>query len=200
MKTKNETAKQKKTLLYCDEATYILHKEKEDILIEAYTNLEAIAKKYIKDGTTIDYNQLLDAPLVYLSEIYWMQISKESYPESASREKIFLSTTDVNVQDLHDNEVNFWKYYKEIADKYKPIIKATGVFSTLSKSCFDKYLDPSKKKHYNAVKRFLNAANNLKKYGGTNGGIHLVRFCQNLNMQGLDALISDYDFIEKKAK
>jgi len=72
-------------------------------------------------------------------------------------------------------------------------IQKSGLKSTINKKAFDRYLDPKKADKYKALVKFVESANELKKYENTQG-IHLVRYSTSLQFDNLDVSINLYDF------
>jgi hypothetical protein len=172
-------------ILYFDEATYdyFLNKEKE--LFKTIHKLETLVNISIGENEIKSYRDFLNNPFDFMVELYWERYNS-FYPPNSNIKDVFVRNSKVTRSEVDGLKELFEKQIKEMQHHAPKINKK--VVSGIKKDSFNKYLNDNKKAEYDAVKKFIDAANGLKEYGCT-GGVHLMHFSNGrLRLKGLEVI------------
>ena len=166
------------TFLYRDEATHTVFKNREETVLKTFDKLKDIVISSVGDDVKINYKQLAENPIEYITELYFLTWGFKSYPPNADRKNVFANATRIPISTISNLKA---KLDTQLADmqKYKPIFHDDRIATNVSPNYFDRYLNPEKADEYFALKSFIDSAKELEKYGA-NMPIHLLRFANNV--------------------
>jgi len=183
--------KENKEFLYNDFATYQSFKSKEEKVFDIFNELKDLSVKALGNAE-VDFELYLYDPSNYLVDMYWELYTPAAEHLKVNKEQIFQHHTNITVMHLNKLNNEFKQALKAMQGK-EPKINKGGLKSTLSKDQHNKYLDPKKADKYKALVKFVESANELKKYENTQG-IHLIRYCNSLRFENADVVINMHDF------
>lgn len=167
----------KSTKLYNDTQQFKVFEEHEKFAKEVLTELEDNFKSIIVEND-IDYDRLINDTKEYILSMWWNE-NKEYYPKKAKRDFLFDTQVYLELNDFIRLSNLLRQTIKKLQD-HAPTITKKGVEWNLKKSSFDRYLNPDKKDHYNALMDFQKAWKKVKEFEQNNHDYHLVRFSENI--------------------
>jgi hypothetical protein len=161
--------------------------------LNGYLNeLKELANQSIGDGKVDNVKKLIENPAQYLVETY-RQLYLSNRPLHLDFNMIFENETNVKIVHLD----RLQKEFSQVLSKMKihaPTINAVKMTSNVKSESFDIYLDDSKAKHYEALKRFLDSLEALKEFQRLDGYFHIARAVNSLQMSNTGLEISVNDF------
>jgi hypothetical protein len=161
--------------------------------LNGYLNeLKELANQSIGIGKVDNVKKLIENPAQYLVEMY-RQLYLNNRPLHLDFPMIFENETSVKISQLEALKVKFAKTFKAMSI-HSPEINGKGMTSNVKSESFDIYLDNSKAKHYEALKRFLDSLEALKEYQRLDGYFHIARAVNSLQMSNTGLEISVNDF------
>jgi hypothetical protein len=134
-----------------------------------------------------DLKKFLEQPGQYLVDLY-RTLYLSNRPEHLDFKTILENETRVSISRINEVKVRYDKATLEMRN-HAPTLNADTMTSNLDPKAFDIILDPVKKDHYNALKSFLYAIENLKNYTNVNSPRNFVRSIPDITLQGLQPTI-----------
>jgi hypothetical protein len=179
-----------KVFLYVDNETFNYHKQKEDKIFSNVAELTAIARACLGDEGITDWIAFLENPIDTLVNSYWERYGHNFNPPSANWQDVFNRNNNVSLQRVTALQTEILALSKELK-QYSPTINKKGVKRGLEIDAFKKYLAEDKAEKYYALKRFIEASDELLKHGLGSGTANLVRFAPSfLSFNGLKVKIN----------
>ena len=182
------------TFLYRDEATHTVFKNREETVLKTFDKLKDIVVSTIGDDIKINYKQLAENPIEYITELYFLTWGFKSYPPNADRKNVFANATRIPISTISNLKAKLDTQLRDM-QKYAPVFHADKIATNVSPNYFDCYLDSKKADEYNALKSFLDSAKELRKYG-SDMPIHLLRYGNHLEMNNNGEVIIDLNYFK----
>ena len=163
------------------EDQYNLHQETETKLFAIADEIKSMIPVVLgEDYKLINLEPLLKDTFDFLVWEFWA-LNKHLYPTIADPVKTFTSVSPLSQAQIQSKCSSFWKLHKDMGE-HAPTIGQKALKSTLKKDAFNLYLDEDKREHYEALKRFIDASDELRKMGKASGSINLIRFTHNTRL------------------
>lgn len=166
----------------------------ENDLKNILNQLEAKHKEVLGKDIKIDYKAYLVAPSDYLVSTYWQNYCSE-LPSHLNKKSIIFSQTNIDVNEAELLGIIWNENSLTMRADCLPKITLKGVKWGVRKELFNRYLDDSKKDHYNALQSFLEAYENLNKYENLQGLRYLPRITRNYTAHNLELGINPELFV-----
>ncbi len=186
-------AEDKQEVLFYDNEAFINKQKQETEITESIYKLKQLYNKALGAKANVDYSRLTKDAVGYIVNEFW-SVHCSNMPEHLNRYTIFFSQTSISEADIQ----SVFDTYKVSCNKMAHVHgkdalpKATKTDITFKENRYPKYLDETKKKQYEMLKRFVTIANKLQ---DTQGSIHLVRYCPDLTTNGFKIAINLHRFI-----
>jgi len=181
-------------IIHNDIHQYQKNKRLEVDLKQILIELEELHRLVLGDKT-IRYNAYLEAPADYLINQYWKSYCKD-LPKHLNKQNVIQSHTGVNVSQADALHNKWLQIVKQMNPGCIPTININTVEYNTTNRKFDKELDKQKETHYNALKTFLNAYEELNKIESLNGLGFMPRITNNIMVQNMKLMIRNEAFIK----
>lgn len=168
-----------KLILFYADDLYKIFCDKKESIIASVKRLTEIHNKALGIDKVEDYKDFLANAPEYIVNAYW-NAHCQNMAQHLNKEVTFENQTGILVSEIN----KAWEYYKSEFNSCKnlhgydrtPIVLKSGVRFKITRENFARYLDESKRKHYEADVALLDAVNGVLPFNTNNGIIHLVRF------------------------
>ncbi len=182
-----------KEILFHDDVAFKNKDAQEKQITESIYKLKQFYDKALGDKANVDYSKLVKEPTSYIVHSYWNAFCKDKAPH-LNKVTIFTSDTGIteaDIQNVH-NEYKVSCNRMEHVHSVDALPIATRTDITFKENRYPKYLDESKKKQFELLKKFVAIANKLE---NTQGAINLVRYCPDLTTNGFKISVNLHRFI-----
>jgi hypothetical protein len=181
-------------LLDNDTTSFQKYQKIEDDLKTILSKLVTKHEEVLGKDEKIDYKAYLVAPSEYLVSKYW-DVHCSNLPNHLNKKAVILSHTNIDVDDVVMLSKKWSESILLLRADCLPKITSNSVKWSVKKELFDRFLDDSKKDHYNALKRFLDAYYELTKFENIEGLRYLPRITRNYTTNNLKLGTNPESFI-----
>ena len=181
--------KDKKVLVWNDEATYNSYRLKEQKILQVVDDLIVLSNTSLGLNKVDSWIEYLKNPSEYLVQRYWQEYGLQFNPPHTDREKLFFNSVAIGPERLIELKASFDKLVLSMG-KYAPTVTKKGLTSKLKKEMFNKWLNPEKANEYFACLELIEASKKMLPY---NANAHmLIRFYDGVRLNDVSELIPDF--------
>lgn len=185
--------KTKKEFLYNDTDSYNYNLKLESNIFEIFDRIKQQATETLGADFDVDYKKLIADPVDYLVSNYWSMAGRKKHLYPRAKE-ICVSDTGLNIPQLNKDIIAFNRFLPTLGSN-APTVKKDGLYTTITKKQFDRFLNPEKADHYHALKKFYDSGIELKEFGYFHSS-HLMRIAPGFWLEKMEAVINHSQFQE----